>query len=56
MNWSADEVAEVPPGLVTVTSTVPAEPAGLVAVICVRRVDCHAGRRGRAEVDRRRAR
>ena len=32
MNWSAAEVAEVPPGVVTVTSTVPA-PAGEVAVI-----------------------
>jgi hypothetical protein len=35
VNWSADEVAEVPPGVTTVTSTVPAVPAGLVAVICV---------------------
>jgi hypothetical protein len=33
--WSADEVADVPPGVVTVTSTVPAEPAGAVAVIDV---------------------
>ena len=32
MNWSAGEVAEVPPGVVTVTSTVPL-PAGEVAVI-----------------------
>ncbi len=32
MNWSAAEVAEVPPGVVTVTSTVPAVPAGAVAV------------------------
>ena len=32
MNWSAAEVAEVPPAVVTVTSTVPA-PAGAVAVI-----------------------
>jgi hypothetical protein len=32
VNWSAPEVAEVPPGLVTVTSTIPA-PAGEVAVI-----------------------
>ena len=32
MNWSAADVAEVPPGVVTVTSTVPA-PAGEVAVI-----------------------
>ena len=35
MNWSADEVADVPLAVVTVTSTVPAVPAGLVAVICV---------------------
>ena len=34
MNWSAGEVAEVPAGVTTVTSTVPL-PAGLVAVICV---------------------
>ena len=32
MNWSAELVALVPPGVVTVTSTVPAAPAGLVAV------------------------
>ncbi len=32
MYWSA-VAAEVPPGVVTVTSTVPAEPAGAVAVI-----------------------
>jgi hypothetical protein len=32
---SADEVADVPPGVVTVTSTDPAaEPAGEVTVIC----------------------
>jgi hypothetical protein len=30
---SADPVADVPPTVVTVTSTVPAEPAGEVAVI-----------------------
>ncbi len=34
MNWSAAPVAEVPFGVVTVTSTVPL-PAGLVAVIWV---------------------
>jgi hypothetical protein len=28
-------VADVPPEVVTVTSTVPADPAGAVAVICV---------------------
>jgi hypothetical protein len=35
MNWSAADVAEVPTGVVTVTSTVPAVPEGLIAVICV---------------------
>ncbi|MHC2619285.1 hypothetical protein ACVIW2_001317 [Bradyrhizobium huanghuaihaiense] len=34
MNWSAAEVAEVPPAVVTLTSTVPL-PAGEVAVIWV---------------------
>ena len=34
MNWSEDDVALVPPGVVTVTSTVPA-PAGEIAVILV---------------------
>jgi hypothetical protein len=34
-NWSADDVAEVPPGVVTVTSMVPAAWPGLVTVICV---------------------
>ena len=34
MNWSAADVAEVPPAVVTLTSTVP-EPAGDVAVIWV---------------------
>ena len=32
MNRSADEVAEVPPGVVTVTSAVPAVPLGEVTV------------------------
>ncbi len=32
MNWSADDVADVPEGVVTVTSTVPV-PAGLSAVM-----------------------
>jgi hypothetical protein len=32
VNWSADEVAEVPPAVVTVISTVPADSAGEVAV------------------------
>ena len=35
MNSSAADVGDVPPGPVTVTSTVPADSAGLVAVICV---------------------
>ena len=33
MNWSAEPVAEVPAGVVTVTLTTPAVPAGLVAVM-----------------------
>ena len=35
MSTSAASVAEVPPGVSTVTSTGPAAPAGLVAVISV---------------------
>ena len=35
MNWSAWLIAEVPAGVVTVTSTVPDAPAGLTAVISV---------------------
>ena len=35
VNWSAGEVALVPPGVVTVTSTVPAVPAGETAVMLV---------------------
>ena len=35
MYWSAPVVALVPPGVVTVTWTVPAVPAGAVAVIWV---------------------
>src|SRR5439155_20469191 len=34
VNWSEPDVAEVPPTVVTVMSTVPAEWAGEVAVIC----------------------
>src|SRR5262249_17507008 len=34
VNWSPATVAEVPPAVVTVTSTVPV-PAGLKAMICV---------------------
>ena len=34
MNWSAADVADVPPGVVTLISTTPA-PAGDLAVICV---------------------
>ena len=33
VNRSADDVADVPPAVVTVTSTVPAEPGGEVVVI-----------------------
>jgi hypothetical protein len=33
VNWSAELVADVPAGVVTVTSTTPAVPAGLIAVI-----------------------
>ena len=52
MNWSAEDVAEVPGGVITVTSTVPV-PAGLSAVIVVSLTTVRfvAGRR--AEVDRR---
>ena len=32
--WSADDFADVPIGVVTVTSTVPADSAGAVAIIC----------------------
>ena len=32
--WLSRCLADVPPGVVTVTSTVPAEPVGDVAVIC----------------------
>jgi hypothetical protein len=35
VKWSADEVVEVPAAVVTVTSTVAAVCAGLMAVICV---------------------
>ena len=41
VNWSSEEVADVPPGVVTITSTVPTMPEvplaadGLVTVICV---------------------
>jgi hypothetical protein len=35
VNRSADEVADVPPAVVTVTSTVPAVPEGLRSTICV---------------------
>jgi len=38
VNWSAELVALVPPGVVTVTSTV-SLPAGEVAVICSSRVN-----------------
>ena len=35
MNWSAELVALVPAGVMTVTSTVPADPAGETAVTWV---------------------
>jgi len=35
VNWSANEVALVPLALVTVTSNVPADPPGAIAVIWV---------------------
>ena len=35
MYWSAEEVVEVPPGVATVTSIVPAVPAGTLAEIDV---------------------
>ena len=35
MNWSAADVADVPPAVVTVTSTTPVLPAGEVAVMDV---------------------
>jgi hypothetical protein len=35
VNWSAEDVLDVLTGVVTVTSTVPAEPAGLTAMIDV---------------------
>jgi hypothetical protein len=35
VNWSAEPVALLPPGVVTVTSINPAAPAGLMAVIWV---------------------
>ena len=38
VNWAAAEVAEVPPAVVTVTSTLPAACAGLVAVSVVAEV------------------
>jgi hypothetical protein len=41
VNWSAPEVAEVPPAVVTLTSTVPV-PDGDVAVICVEELTVNA--------------
>ena len=35
MNWSAAEMADVSPAVVTVISVTPTVPAGAVAVICV---------------------
>ena len=42
MNWSAEPVVLVPPGVVTVTSTVPV-PAGAVAVIEVAELTVKVG-------------
>ena len=49
MNWSAADVADVPPGVVTVTSTVPV-PAGEVAVIEVAELTVTPVAGGRAEL------
>ena len=38
VNWSADEVAEVPPGVVTMKSRVPGTPAGTVVMISVEEI------------------
>ena len=43
----------MPPGVVTVTSTMPAVPAGLSSTIWVARVADEAGHARRAEVDAR---
>ena len=51
MYWSAVLVALVPPGLVTVMSTVPAVPAGAVAVICEALTTVTLVGGGRAELD-----
>ena len=52
VNWSAGALTtEVPPGVVTVTSTVPVASAGEVAVICVAPFTDEAGRGG-AELHR----
>ena len=50
MYWSPALVVLVPPGVVTVTSTVPTVPAGAVAVMVVALLTVKARRRG-AEVD-----
>ena len=42
VNWSAAPVALVPPGVVTVTSTVPADSAGAVAVILLELLTVYA--------------
>jgi hypothetical protein len=42
VNWSADDVALVPPGVVTVTSTTPAAWAGLVALMVVSEMKAQA--------------
>ncbi len=50
VNWSAELVTDVPTGVVTVTSTVPA-PAGATAVSEVGEMTVTPVARGRAEVD-----
>ena len=45
VNWSTPEVAEVPPAVVTVVSTVPAPSAGVAAVIWVGELTENASRR-----------
>ena len=43
MNWSAEVVGEVPPGVVTVMSTVPADPEGEVTEQVVRELQVTIG-------------
>ena len=52
VNWSAATMVEVPPMVVTVMSTVPAEPAGATAVMEVAELTMTLAGRGQAEQDR----